>query len=54
MKEAVDKSQGLNLYIKNLDETISDESLKEFFAPFGTIILNYVFFIVWMRHGFGY
>ncbi|KAL7601791.1 hypothetical protein Lser_V15G24641 [Lactuca serriola] len=37
MKEAVDKSQGLNLYIKNLDDTISDESLKEFFTPFGTI-----------------
>lgn len=37
MKEAVDKSQGLNLYIKNLDDTISDESLKEFFVLFGTI-----------------
>jgi len=37
MKEAVDKSQGLNLYIKNLDDTVTDESLKEFFAPFGTI-----------------
>lgn len=37
MKEAVDKSQGLNLYIKNLDDTISDESLREYFAPFGTI-----------------
>ncbi|KAK9060351.1 hypothetical protein SSX86_021055 [Deinandra increscens subsp. villosa] len=37
MKEAVDKSQGLNLYIKNLDDTVSDESLKELFAPFGAI-----------------
>ncbi|KAK1414508.1 hypothetical protein QVD17_30254 [Tagetes erecta] len=37
MKEAVDKSQGLNLYIKNLDDTVSDESLKDFFVPFGTI-----------------
>ncbi|PWA60337.1 RNA recognition motif domain, eukaryote [Artemisia annua] len=37
MKEAVDKSQGLNLYVKNLDDTVSDESLREFFAPFGTI-----------------
>ncbi|KAI3815218.1 hypothetical protein L1987_14878 [Smallanthus sonchifolius] len=37
MKEAVDKSQGLNLYIKNLDDTVSDENLKEFFAPFGSI-----------------
>ncbi|XP_024966217.1 polyadenylate-binding protein 8-like isoform X2 [Cynara cardunculus var. scolymus] len=37
MKEAVDKSQGLNLYIKNLDDTIDDENLKELFAPYGTI-----------------
>ncbi|XP_076954846.1 polyadenylate-binding protein 2-like [Bidens hawaiensis] len=37
MKEAVDKSQGLNLYIKNLDDTVTDDSLKELFAPFGTI-----------------
>ncbi|KAM0025069.1 hypothetical protein Hdeb2414_s0021g00570371 [Helianthus debilis subsp. tardiflorus] len=37
MKEAVDKSQGLNLYIKNLDDTVSDETLRELFAPFGTI-----------------
>ncbi|KAJ0812532.1 putative RNA recognition motif domain, nucleotide-binding alpha-beta plait domain superfamily [Helianthus annuus] len=36
MKEAVDKSQGLNLYIKNLDDTVSDENLRELFAPFGT------------------
>jgi len=37
MKEAVDKSQGQNLYIKNLDDTVSDENLRELFAPFGTI-----------------
>ncbi|KAJ0759492.1 hypothetical protein HanLR1_Chr04g0161921 [Helianthus annuus] len=37
MKEAVDKSQGLNLYIKNLDDTIDDENLKELFSSFGTI-----------------
>ncbi|KAJ0752154.1 putative RNA recognition motif domain, BRCT domain, RNA-binding domain superfamily [Helianthus annuus] len=37
MKEAVDKSQGLNLYVKNLDDTVTDESLREYFAPFGTI-----------------
>ncbi|KAI7728498.1 hypothetical protein M8C21_016545 [Ambrosia artemisiifolia] len=37
MKEAEDKSQGLNLYIKNLDDTVSDETLKELFAPYGTI-----------------
>jgi len=28
---------GVNLYVKNLDEESNDESLKELFAPFGTI-----------------
>ncbi|KAL8223837.1 hypothetical protein R6Q57_019312 [Mikania cordata] len=37
MKEAVDKSQGLNLYIKNLDDAVSDETLRELFAHFGVI-----------------
>jgi len=37
MKEAVDKSQGLNLYIKNLDDTVDDEGLKELFSSYGTI-----------------
>lgn len=37
MKEAVDKYQGLNLYIKNLDDSIGDDKLKELFSQFGTI-----------------
>lgn len=37
VKEAADKSSGLNLYIKNLDDSIDDDSLKEMFSPFGTI-----------------
>ncbi|KAK6946081.1 Polyadenylate-binding protein/Hyperplastic disc protein [Dillenia turbinata] len=37
MKEAVDKYQGVNLYIKNLDDSIGDDSLKELFSQFGTI-----------------
>lgn len=37
MKEAADKYQGANLYVKNLDDTISDEKLKELFSQFGTI-----------------
>ncbi|XP_051132521.1 polyadenylate-binding protein 2-like [Andrographis paniculata] len=37
VKEAVDKSQGSNLYVKNLDDSISDDMLKDFFSPFGTI-----------------
>lgn len=37
IKETVDKFQGLNLYVKNLDDSIDDEKLKELFAEFGTI-----------------
>ncbi|KAJ4826331.1 Polyadenylate-binding protein 8 [Turnera subulata] len=37
IKEAVDKYQGLNLYIKNLDDSINDEKLKELFSDFGNI-----------------
>lgn len=37
MKEANDKYQGVNLYIKNLDDSIGDEKLKELFSDFGTI-----------------
>ncbi|XP_020234274.1 polyadenylate-binding protein 2 [Cajanus cajan] len=37
IKESADKYQGVNLYLKNLDDTISDEKLKEMFFEFGTI-----------------
>ncbi|KAF2919130.1 hypothetical protein DAI22_08g110700 [Oryza sativa Japonica Group] len=38
IKEAADKNQGTNLYLKNLDDSIDDdEKLKEIFADFGTI-----------------
>ncbi|KOM48992.1 hypothetical protein LR48_Vigan07g269600 [Vigna angularis] len=37
IKEAADKFQGVNLYLKNLDDTLSDENLKEMFSEFGTI-----------------
>ncbi|KAH9695439.1 hypothetical protein WN944_028768 [Citrus x changshan-huyou] len=37
MKEAADKFQGANLYIKNLDDSIDDEKLKQLFSPFGSI-----------------
>ncbi|OVA17016.1 RNA recognition motif domain [Macleaya cordata] len=32
-----DKLQGTNLYLKNLDDSINDENLKELFSEFGTI-----------------
>ncbi|KAL2922920.1 Polyadenylate-binding protein 8 [Bienertia sinuspersici] len=37
MKEAADKYQGANLYVKNLDDTIDDEKPKELFAEYGKI-----------------
>ncbi|KAG9440287.1 hypothetical protein H6P81_020452 [Aristolochia fimbriata] len=36
-KETVDKFQGVNLYLKNLDDSIDDEKLKELFSEFGKI-----------------
>ncbi|AAS54612.1 AGR122Cp [Eremothecium gossypii ATCC 10895] len=35
--EKLAKYQGVNLFVKNLDDSIDDEKLKEEFAPFGTI-----------------
>ncbi|GMP45333.1 hypothetical protein CsSME_00013889 [Camellia sinensis var. sinensis] len=37
VKEAVDKFQGVNLYIKNLDDSVDDDKLKELFSEFGSI-----------------
>ncbi|KAF5448172.1 hypothetical protein F2P56_028728 [Juglans regia] len=37
MKEAADKYQGANLYVKNLDDSIGDDKFKELFSQFGTI-----------------
>lgn len=35
--ERMNRYQGVNLYVKNLDDTIDDERLRKEFAPFGTI-----------------
>ena len=35
--ERLNRYQGVNLYVKNLDDQIDDERLKKEFAPFGTI-----------------
>ena len=35
--EKQSKYQGVNLYIKNLEDDIDDEKLRDIFAPFGTI-----------------
>ena len=36
-QERMTKYQGVNLYIKNLDDTIDDERLRQEFSKFGTI-----------------
>lgn len=35
--EQVNKNQGMNLYVKNLDESVTDEQFREAFAACGTI-----------------
>lgn len=37
MKELADKHQGVNLYLKNLDDSIRDDKLREIFSMFGTV-----------------
>ncbi|EDO14721.1 hypothetical protein Kpol_1075p1a, partial [Vanderwaltozyma polyspora DSM 70294] len=36
--EKMTKYQGVNLFVKNLDDSVDDEKLQEEFSPFGTII----------------
>ncbi|KAL3679252.1 hypothetical protein R1sor_022208 [Riccia sorocarpa] len=36
-KERIEKYQGVNLYLKNLDDTVDDDKLRELFNEFGTI-----------------
>ena len=35
--ERLNRYQGVNLYVKNLDDTIDDEILRKEFSPYGTI-----------------
>ena len=35
--ERLNKYQGVNLYVKNLDDTVTDDELREHFSQFGTI-----------------
>lgn len=35
--ERMSRYQGVNLYVKNLDDAIDDERLRKEFAPYGTI-----------------
>ena len=35
--ERLNRYQGVNLYVKNLDDSIDDERLRKEFTPYGTI-----------------
>eukprot|EP00601_Ochromonadales_sp_CCMP2298_P004530 CAMPEP_0173176722 /NCGR_PEP_ID=MMETSP1141-20130122/4617_1 /TAXON_ID=483371 /ORGANISM="non described non described, Strain CCMP2298" /LENGTH=612 /DNA_ID=CAMNT_0014099091 /DNA_START=305 /DNA_END=2143 /DNA_ORIENTATION=- len=35
--ERISKYQGMNLYVKNIADTVNDEQFRETFAPYGTI-----------------
>jgi polyadenylate-binding protein len=52
--ERLNRYQGVNLYVKNLDDTIDDERLRQEFTPFGTIIFAKVMFEEGRSKGFGF
>lgn len=52
--ERLNRYQGVNLYVKNLDDTIDDERLRTEFAPFGTITSAKVMTEEGRSKGFGF
>ncbi|CAG9796633.1 unnamed protein product [Diatraea saccharalis] len=52
--ERLTRYQGVNLYVKNLDDTIDDERLRKEFAPFGTITSAKVMLEEGRSKGFGF
>lgn len=52
--ERMTRYQGVNLYVKNLDDTIDDERLRKEFAPFGTITSAKVMLEEGRSKGFGF
>ncbi|XP_067862713.1 polyadenylate-binding protein 4-like isoform X3 [Heptranchias perlo] len=53
-QERISRYQGVNLYIKNLDDTIDDEKLRKEFAPFGSITSAKVMLEDSRSKGFGF
>jgi len=47
--ERINRYQGVNLYVKNLDDTIDDEMLRKEFSQFGTITSAKVGTFLWMK-----
>lgn len=52
--ERLNRYQGVNLYVKNLDDTIDDERLRKEFSPFGTITSAKVMMEDNRSKGFGF
>ncbi|XP_051162843.1 polyadenylate-binding protein 4-like [Leptopilina boulardi] len=52
--ERINRYQGVNLYVKNLDDTIDDERLRKEFTPFGTITSAKVMMEEIRSKGFGF
>ncbi|XP_011708059.1 PREDICTED: polyadenylate-binding protein 4-like [Wasmannia auropunctata] len=52
--ERLNRYQGVNLYVKNLDDTIDDERLRKEFTPFGTITSAKVMMEEGRSKGFGF
>uniref|UniRef100_A0A8C5HYU0 Polyadenylate-binding protein n=1 Tax=Gouania willdenowi TaxID=441366 RepID=A0A8C5HYU0_GOUWI len=53
-QERISRYQGVNLYIKNLDDTIDDEKLRKEFTPFGSITSAKVMLEEGRSKGFGF
>uniref|UniRef100_A0A673LEK8 Polyadenylate-binding protein n=1 Tax=Sinocyclocheilus rhinocerous TaxID=307959 RepID=A0A673LEK8_9TELE len=53
-QERISRYQGVNLYIKNLDDTIDDEKLRKEFSPFGSITSTKVMLEDGRSKGFGF
>ena len=52
--ERLNRYQGVNLYVKNLDDTIDDERLRKEFTPYGTVTSARVMCEEGRSKGFGF
>ena len=52
--ERMTRYQGVNLYVKNLDDSIDDERLRQEFTPYGTITSAKVMCEEGRSRGFGF
>ncbi|XP_056447949.1 embryonic polyadenylate-binding protein-like isoform X3 [Gadus chalcogrammus] len=53
-QDRIQRYQGVNLYVKNLDDTINDERLRKEFSPYGTITSAKVMTDGCQSKGFGF